>query len=296
MVRRSRKSLLIAGALAAATAIAAATINLTTPTVPAMGEVRPVNSGRDIVLPFDEYRPSTRDVNAMERAAAILATECMHRFGLDWHASGSDVADPRMDAGSGRYGIIDQAEASRRGYHPPEEQPREETDERTPPSLEILMVYTGKGASTTHGLPIPEGGCLGEGRRKLAEGAPVSMSGAEFAALDQQLFSAAQADSRVGAAMAQWRDCMARSGYDYTDVWAANNDVRWTSESPTATEIATAKADVACRKTSNLVAIWLAVETAYQRDVIGKRVDDFTAIKESMRMRLDNALRVISTH
>ena len=262
---------------------------------PAIENIRPVEWGRDITLPFDEYRHSTREVNTIERAAAMVAKDCMHRFGQDWTVPASDAADPSIHSESGRYGVIDQVEVSQRGYHAAEEQTKPSDKVQQQPALDAVMVYTGKGASTLNGQSIPEGGCLGEARRKLAEGAPSSMSGAEFVELDYQLFSVAQADGRVREAMKHWRECMAESGYDYADVWAANNDVRWSEPTPSAEEIATAKTDVACKTRTNLVSTWLAVETAYQRRVIAERADEFDALKTRMRVIIDNASRITFT-
>jgi hypothetical protein len=87
---------------------------------------------------------------------------------------------------------------------------------------------------------------------------------------------------------------MAEAGYDYADVWAVNNDARWTGQAPTAEEIATATRDVACRTRTELVPTWLAVETAYQRRLIAERPDDFAALKASRRHWVDSAERVVS--
>ena len=155
------------------------------------------------------------------------------------------------------------------------------------------MVYLGKGASSFRGQAVPEGGCLGEGRRKLAEGGPKSMSGAEFSELDRRTSKAAEADGRVVERMTRWRDCMAEKGYHYTDVWAVNNDARWTGSTPSAEEIAIATRDVECRTKTGLVSTWAAVEAAYQRQVIAEQPQDFAALKASRQHWIDSAARVV---
>lgn len=295
-MKKSRVVLLIVGmAVIGGGVILAAGRAQTGEAPPPIGDIRPVASGRDVVLPFNEYRNSTAEVNTIERAAAVLAKDCMGRFGQEWTVSKSDAADSTVEADGGRYGVLDPAEVSQWGYHAPEAETKKSDDGQPTPSPDAIMVYTGEGMSALRGQAIPEGGCLGEARRTLAEGGPPSMSGAEFAELDLRIFSAAQADGRVGERMTRWRECMAESGYDYVDVWAANNDVRWSGLTANAQEIATATKDVACRSRTNLVPTWLAVETAYQQRVIAERADEFTALTASKRAWVDNASRVTST-
>jgi hypothetical protein len=302
-VKASRLALLVLG-VATVGGVGVATVGVLTHTAtaggsrpaagpPAIDTLRPVSSGRDIVLPFDSYRPTTAEVNTIERATAALARDCMHRFGLDWALPAADAAGADSPSGSRRYGVLDQAEVSRLGYHPPPETTQPVTAAAAP-ALDAVAVYAGKGAGTVGGHPVPDGGCLGEARRTLGAGVPSSLDGARFAELDIQLFSAAQADGRVQAAMARWRTCMAESGYDYADVWVANDDVRWTAPAPSPAEIATATADVACRKQTDLVPTWLAVESAYQRRAISERASEFDALKTGKRVRLNNATRVLS--
>ena len=88
---------------------------------------------------------------------------------------------------------------------------------------------------------------------------------------------------------------MAASGYGYADVWAANNDIRWESETPSQVEIDTATTDVTCRQRTELVGTWLAVETAYQRQAVTERAAQFDALDRGMRVRVDNATGVLAT-
>jgi hypothetical protein len=256
---------------------------------PAIGAVRAVGSGADIVLPFDAYRHTATEVNVIERATALLARDCLGRFGHDWTPPTTDAVDTSRPAAGGRYGIVDAAEVARLGYHAPVPPDRPAQPQ---PSLDVLMVYTGKGASNVGGRPVPEGGCVGEARRRLEEGVPTAMPGAAFAELDRELYLTAQADERVQRLMAGWRGCMAESGRQYADVWAANDDVRWSSPEPTPEEIAAAKADLACRTRTGLAGTWLAVETAYQQRAIKERSPEFDALAKAMQVRLANARRV----
>ncbi|MPZ85665.1 MAG: hypothetical protein GEV28_36910 [Actinophytocola sp.] len=62
----------------------------------------------------------------------------------------------------------------------------------------------------------------------------------------------AEADSRVRAVFTGWSRCMSAAGFDYRDPMAANNDPTFGTGVPTAEEIATATADVACRTEENV--------------------------------------------
>ncbi|WP_318307340.1 hypothetical protein [Amycolatopsis solani] len=260
------------------------------PGPPAIGPVRAVASGADVVLPFDAYRHPAAEVNTIERATGLLARDCLARFGYPWTPPPSDAVDATRPASGGRYGIVDAAEVARLGYHaavPPDRPPQPS------PPLDALAVYTGKGTSEIRGHPVPEGGCLGEARRRLEDGVPAALPGPAFAELDRELYLTAQADPRVQAAMSGWRECMAASGERYTDVWAANDDVRWSGPSPTPEEIGVARADLACRTRTGLAGTWLAVETAYQRRAIEDRRGEFEALAKAREVRLANARRVV---
>jgi len=122
---------------------------------------------------------------------------------------------------------------------------------------------------------------------------PAALPGEAFAELDRELYLTAQADPRVQAAMAGWRACMAEAGERYADVWAANDDVRWSGPAPAPAEIAVAKADLACRTRTALPGTWLAVETAYQQRAIADRRGEFDALAQALRARLANARRAL---
>lgn len=264
----------------------------TTTSPPEVGEVLSVGSSRDIVLPLDRYQHSPDDLTTIDRATAVLARRCVREFGQTWV-----VPDPLpvpASTGSSRYGVMDYDEVSTSGYHPPDNGQPKSPDLPEPPP-EAMMIYTGKGMTSFGGKQIPEGGCLGQARRTVERDVPATIQAADLIELDQSTFVRAQQDDRVQRVMAGWRGCMAESGYSYTDVWAANNDIRWSAQKPSQAEIDTAKSDVLCRQRTKLVDTWFAVETAYQRQAIGERAEQFEALDSGMRIRLENAKSVLET-
>ncbi|MET9430724.1 MULTISPECIES: hypothetical protein [unclassified Streptomyces] len=65
---------------------------------------------------------------------------------------------------------------------------------------------------------------------------------------------------------------MACARFDYPDPFAAA-DERWKTSEPTPAERATARADVACQRSTNLVKVWAAAETRIQRRLIQRNAD-----------------------
>lgn len=65
---------------------------------------------------------------------------------------------------------------------------------------------------------------------------------------------------------------MTAKGYDYRTPLDPPHDPRFAGGLPAA-EIATATADVACKKQANVVGVWFAVESAYQKRLVAKDRD-----------------------
>jgi hypothetical protein len=89
-----------------------------------------------------------------------------------------------------------------------------------------------------------------------------------------------------------WRTCMKSAGYDYDDIWKANNDPRWAGPQPAPEEIPTATADVTCKKKVDLAGIWLTVEAAYELEAIHQRSEAFDAVRKALDVQVRNSARV----
>lgn len=85
---------------------------------------------------------------------------------------------------------------------------------------------------------------------------------------------------------------MGRSGYDYDSVWEPNNQ-NW-PEPVGEEEIAVAEADVACKQEVNLVGIWFAVESAYQRRTIQQNAEDLEPHRLVLEAEVANAAAVLN--
>ncbi|WP_369197819.1 hypothetical protein [Streptomyces djakartensis] len=61
---------------------------------------------------------------------------------------------------------------------------------------------------------------------------------------------------------------MKQRGYAYDEPWQAINDKAFRGPEAGPREIATAVADVACKKVTNVVGVWYTVDAAYQRQML----------------------------
>jgi hypothetical protein len=240
-----------------------------------------------VALPLDAYMLDARSEAIVTYATSLIAAKCLARFGYQV------VPPPLVEGRPGhpdRFGITDEAEARRYGYHPPPSRlagPRREPE--LPPGAYAIM--HGEVARSEAGQ-VPEGGCLGEGRRALG-----SASAESFAlpfALAGEATARARQDRRLLAAFDDWRDCMSKRGHDYPDPWKANDDVRWQgSNVATATEREVAVADVTCKRETNLINIWMAVEAAYQTRSIEENETRLDEVKQTMDAELRAATSVV---
>ncbi len=85
---------------------------------------------------------------------------------------------------------------------------------------------------------------------------------------------------------------MRKAGYRYSSPQEAIRDPAFTDgrdHHVTKTEIATAVADVRCKRTTGLIAIWTGVEIAYQRLAITQNRTRLTAARAFLGIRLRNA-------
>lgn len=281
---------LIAGLLALAGAGCAAS----TPSDPEPPiEVVVVDDLRSLGLPLDRYRHAGREQELEARAHLILLERCTSRFGF-----GFQIPDelPEVIALQGHertWGIADVDTAHRYGYSGPVDQPPSYGD-YFPQSDTFTSIAFGDGPREHDGIPVPEGGCVGEAHRELASGAKPL----DELDLGQQLsieaHQLAERDSRVQAAYRKWSGCMAGKGYDYDDPWQANDDPRFEGEGAGEEEIAVAVADVECKTRVALIDLRVAVERAYQERLISANADPLRELAAALETRRNNAERIIS--
>jgi hypothetical protein len=135
---------------------------------------------------------------------------------------------------------------------------------------------------------VSEPGCLSQAQALLYG----SGSGDPVPQLAFQAASWTESDPRVTAVVRAWAGCMASHGYRYSQpVKAALH--AWPKR-PSRAEIATAVADVRCKRQVNLARIWLAVEAAYQQALVGQNLTQLSQIQASYGGVLQRAAALLA--
>lgn len=259
-----------------------------------LGAVPVVAAPDQISLPFDAYRLTTDEDRLNGQAYVLLVQDCALGYGVP-----VDMVPPNNPPTNNhkRYGLFDERAAATEGYGGTfEEGPAEDRSasvERTPDQrLVIAGPMEGEPGPKTlsSGQEVPEGGCAAAAEKTL--GTPESGL-PDVEAMGWQTFQDATNDSRVAEVMEAWSDCMADAGFEYDSIWDAN-DVHW-PDPPTTDEIATAQADVTCKQETNLVGVYVAVEAAYQREVIEAYPGEFDALAKWRDARLKNISAALSS-
>jgi hypothetical protein len=224
-------------------------------------------------LPLDRFEMSLEDRFTVNRARIALMVECLRRHGIQ-----IDVPAPRpvpWARHAQRYGLADADRAAQHGYHVPEiadqPAPRE-------PSLPAEIADD----------------CLARATRHLDHGVAEPAEPHLAQALGMRAFRLSRQDIRVQAVFGSWRRCMQRAGWDYPDPMAANNDPFFATDEPTEREIATAIADVRCKRAVGVVAVWSTMEAAYQQRAVDENRDQLEVARRAVHVRIANARAVLN--
>ncbi|WP_147375529.1 hypothetical protein [Jiangella rhizosphaerae] len=241
-----------------------------------------------LALPIEPYLVGPDDAAVLDRATVTLVERCLRRFGEDADLPVPDPG-PRLGPTERRYGLTDPAVAATHGYHLAGDATRSGP---APVAVDdtVLLGATTPGA-TVAGLAVPEGGCVGEASRAVG-GAPGSAEIVQRINADS--VSGAMTDPRVVAAFAAWSACMADAGYDYDDPWQPPADGWLEDATPSTEEIAVATADVACKESTRLVAIWHHVDVELQEELVAAHEAELALVERDNRRRLEAAREVLA--
>lgn len=210
-------------------------------------------------LPLDDYLLTTVDAAALARGRDSIMQRCLGGLGAPY--TPEDPGSTDIETNERRYGLADAELAKQHGYHVPEMEKRAGDY----PSS-ILPLVTGE-AATYNGAAVPQGGCSGEAQRELHE---VELQDALNLPhkLNMESYTRSQKAPAVVKATQEWSDCMKESGHTYPDPLAAINDKEFSGKTPGDHEKQVALADVLCKQKVNLIGVWSAAESEYQRFLI----------------------------
>lgn len=245
-----------------------------------LGPLAVVSEPSEIVLPLDQYSLSDSQQFLVDSAVYTLGKQCMARF--DLVPPGPPPQRPVTDSRLWRYGVLDPALAAKWGYARPPD--TSGSAPAAPPPPAAVAVWFGKGERTYQGIEIPNDGCQAQARRDLDQGqAPPDLNFVER--LEVEANRRAENDPRLRNGFAQWSQCMQRAGFNYRDPWSANDDptIRdssdTTNQNPSARQIATAIADARCKQQTNLVGLWMTLESHYQQHLLNDQRRRLDAIR-----------------
>lgn len=249
--------------------------------------VTPALPAERLALPFDRYQPGFAEVTEIGRARTILVRACLHDRGVELAVPEDDHTPGPLDLSPNlrRYGVIDEATATNFGYHfpaTPDDRKRQSEQRRWAAGL------TEAQRTTLFG----EHGCTDQAETELTKADDGFLTEADFRSL-----RTSETNPRVGAAIADWRTCMAGHGYGYADPRAAISDPRWHLDTETVPdeEKAAALADVQCKATAHLVEVWHDVETGVQEEEIHRDPGRFDRLAAARQARLAATRRVLGS-
>ncbi|MEU5438806.1 hypothetical protein AB0G73_36515 [Streptomyces sp. NPDC020719] len=234
-------------------------------------------------LPIETYMVSRADARLVSSSRDSVIAECMKKSGFpNW------VPAPDLPALGGksetdwRYGIHDAAQAARRGYHP---------DAAEQQAYDKAMMA---GA-------VDKSGADPKVLRGCAESAGTTVPTVTRSDLVERIkgdsFKASEKDPKVTAVFAQWSACMKAKGYSYAKPMDANDDPRFNDpHSVSDVEIATAKADVACRAQHRVEKTWFDVEAGLQTKAIKANQASLKEVQAANRDTVRKASVVAAAH
>lgn len=239
-------------------------------------------------LPLDAYASNDAETYAVEDAQDILMRRCMNNLGLEWKAlprvPARDIEPPNLR----RYGVV-ATEAVHYGYHPPPDPLSVVRRDHAWNEREALPSAVQRAA---YG-PSGKGGCLKAAQHQLVDDtAPPDYHA--FNQLTGTALDTSRHTTAVRRAVRGWHACMAKEGFDYPDPLSAAGSRRWNTAEPTPAERHTARADVACQRSVQLVTVWAAAETRIQWQLIRHHADRLHEVEARKNRWLTAAYRVLN--
>ena len=252
---------------------------------PVVGPAPSMLASAGLRLPVEDYLPTADQNDRLAQARVVLIRACLARWGIGYDVvpvpSGRYGPISLTDR---RYGITDLTLARQFGYglgpRDPALMTRPDKPRLDPDGVTVL---SGQGRSVVAGLPVPDGGCIGEADRALAG----SLSPADLrrgSDLQVESFARSRVDSRVRSAFQAWSSCVARAGYRYADPLAAAADPAFTGQ-PDQHQLDVATVDIGCKAATNLVGVWFTVEAGYESRAIAADPGGFAATRSAIATR-----------
>jgi len=218
-----------------------------------------------IEYPLDAYRNEAERSGLIEWAWNKAAQRCLARFGSEVPVGMPQPEAPR--SAESRYGMVNAEKATAHGYTgaPLDRQPPMTLSERIP--AQAVAIFDGTVTGQHNGEPVPQGGCRGEAARQIIPAAnPYFVQ-----ELEKTAGQRAAKDERLLGYVQKWSECMALAGFRYhfpSEPYQAWIGRAQPGKAPAPEQITTAIADVKCKVDTDFLRNWIAIEIAYQHQII----------------------------
>lgn len=260
---------------------------ITTFTSPPTTYTAPIEQIDKPTLPLNAYKASDEERALVDRAYVTLLNQCMQTRGFPARSVvPENTAKPIPTMW--RYGVSDPAVAAQHGYHTPPDYQKRGNAERA----EAERKYAQNPMSNTELRANNE--CVDNVQRQLGKPKHGShMDDVLAQTLAVASFEQSRAHSQVREAAGRWADCMRDKGYPAKDPLTVVDQFDLTTEVPAQTEVATATADVECKRKSNLVSVWYTVEVATQNSLIRDNIEQLRAGRDSVDTAVHIAVQTL---
>ncbi|MEU2559979.1 hypothetical protein ABZ626_11680 [Streptomyces longispororuber] len=230
-------------------------------------------------LPVESYMPTKTQVQVVTTSRDKLIDQCMSAAGFDGWKPAPDLPDlGGKTLTDWRYGLHDGELAAERGYHPAKDE-----QEAYDKAMEAGAVdESGADEATLKG-------CV----QKVDGQVPDAQPPAIVDQISGESFENSKEAPEVVEVFAKWSSCMKGKGYDYKQPLDASDDPAFGDpEKVTPEEIATAKADVACRDEHNVERTWFDAESKIQRAAIAKHLKEFNDAAKATKSAVAKARKI----
>ncbi|MFF1693847.1 hypothetical protein ACFVXC_09525 [Streptomyces sp. NPDC058257] len=272
---------------------------------PGLPAVPSVKEEKDLpALPLDRYEASTRDIRRHTEAQARVTQSCMRKLGFEdfprYPASPKMANSFEMTAvamSSYPYGPLDLDSARRWGYGWDPERPLADSAQSegravTAREQKALDGWRGK----------PADGCASRGADRLTEGVQDKTRMYTYVPRRRQsLDKAVAGDERVREALDTWSECLESKGVKRYETpsdafgdkaWGRGNDHGGNTDR-TEEELATATADVECKREHNTAGVWWVVRREKQRADVARHKDAYDGVRADQARVRANVKRAL---
>jgi hypothetical protein len=230
---------------------------------------------------LDDYLLSPAELRELSAARVFLIRRCMTAAGLDYPSRADSVPKGPRTWNERRYGVTDPDLAAVDGYGLGD---REPVGGKPAPGLD---------AEHRAALDGPRG-CAVRAGEEQRRGDP-ELDRDLPRRLTAESFARSRRDPAVVEAVGEWSDCMRASGFRYADPLAPPADSRFAGPGePDEAELATAVADVECKRRTNLVGVWFAAESVIQDGLVAGNRAELRRIRQANDAELALSRRLVN--